>query len=277
MIAHGRKTSQGIILGLLTIGALCMVIPMLSALAVALTPPTAPLTGRILFVPTHFYWRNFVSAWGELGMGPLLGNSAWVAIGTVIGQVGISTMAAFSISRLRMPGSRFLLYFFVTTMFLADTVILLPIFLVVRSLGLLNTLIGVVLPHLAWGLSVLFLVRYMDGIPRDFDEAARIDGASEWRILFRIIGPLSMPAIAVMMIETFVGTWNDFILPLVVISSTNKYTAALGLVELTGRNVGVLPQISMAATVTAMLPVLFIFLILQRYFVRAVSAGGVKA
>lgn len=277
MIEHGHKTNRIIVLGFLTIGALCMVIPMLSALAVALTPPTAPLTGRILFVPTHFYWRNFVSAWTELGMGPLLGNSAWVAMGTVIGQVGISTMAAFSISRLRMPGSRFLLYFFVTTMFLADTVILLPIFLVVRSLGLLNTLIGVVLPHLAWGLSVLFLVRYMDGIPRDFDEAARIDGASEWRILLRVIGPLSMPAIAVMMIETFVGTWNDFILPLVVISSTNKYTVALGLVELTGRNVGVLPQISMAATVTAMLPVLFIFLILQRYFVRAVSAGGVKA
>ncbi len=263
-------------LGLLAIGAVAVLLPLSSALALALEPASARITGLPLFIPTHFYLLNFVSAWRDLGMGQLFTNSLIVSVGTVVGQTVISIMAAYSISRVRMPGSRFLLYFFIATMFLAESVLLLPIFLVLSSLGLLNTLVGIVAPKLAWGLSVLFFVRYMDAIPLSYDEAARIEGAGDWRILWHVIVPQTWPAIAVMAIETFVGTWNDFMLPLVVLTSTSKYTISLGLLELAGPNVGVLPQVQMAATVVAMLPALLMFLVLQRLFMRAVGVGGVK-
>ena len=263
-------------LGLLAIGAVAVLLPLSSALALALEPASARITGLPLFIPTHFYLLNFVSAWRDLGMGQLFTNSLIVSVGTVVGQTVISIMAAYSISRVRMPGSRFLLYFFIATMFLAESVLLLPIFLVLSSLGLLNTLVGIVAPKLAWGLSVLFFVRYMDAIPLSYDEAARIEGAGDWRILWHVIVPQTWPAIAVMAIETFVGTWNDFMLPLVVLTSTSKYTISLGLLELAGPNVGVLPQVQMAATVVDMLPALLMFLVLQRLFMRAVGVGGVK-
>ncbi len=263
-------------LALLAVGAVSMVVPLLSALSLALEPPTARITGLPLFFPTRFYWPNFIAGWKDLNMGQLFGNSLVVSLGTVAGQSIIALMAAYSISRVRMPGSRFLLYFFVSTMFLAESVLLLPIFLVLSQLGLLNTLLGIVVPKLAWGLSVLFFVRTMDAIPREYDEAANIDGAGDWRILWRVILPQMWPAIATMAIETFVGTWNDFLLPLVVVSSSSKYTVSLGLLELGGPNVGVLPQIRMAATLIAMLPALFIFLVLQRLFMQAVGVGGIK-
>lgn len=263
-------------LALLAVGAISMVVPLLSALSLALEPPTARITGLPLFFPTRFYWPNFIAGWTDLNMGQLFGNSLVVSLGTVAGQSIIALMAAYSISRVRMPGSRFLLYFFVSTMFLAESVLLLPIFLVLNQLGLLNTLLGIVVPKLAWGLSILFFVRTMDEIPREYDEAANIDGAGDWHILWRVILPQMWPAIATMAIETFVGTWNDFLLPLVVVSSSSKYTVSLGLLELGGPNVGVLPQIRMSATLIAMLPALFIFLVLQRLFMQAVGVGGIK-
>lgn len=271
------RVSKSVALHLaLSVGVALALVPLSSALAVALIPRSAPVTGAIQLVPTSFAWANFVEAWKSVGLGSLMRNSLIVSGTITVVQVFISTLAAYAISRARVPGHRILLWFFVVTIFLSDQVLLLPDYLLLQRFRLLDSLLGVILPKLAWGLSIIVLVRYMETIPRELDDAAQIDGANHWRTFWNVIVPLSRPAIGTMAIYTFVGTWNDFVLPLVVLSSSSKYTLPLGLLELGGPNVAVAPQIKMAALLIGLAPMIIAFLVLYRYFMRGNVAGSVK-
>ncbi|WP_299432246.1 carbohydrate ABC transporter permease [uncultured Meiothermus sp.] len=186
-----------------------------------------------------------------------------------------NSMAAFALAKYRFVGRQALFLLTLATIMIPLQVIMVPIFLVLRNLGLTDTLWGIIIPPAATPTGVFLLRQYMLSIPDEILESARIDGASEWAIYWRIILPLSIPALATLAIFSFTWRWNDFIWPFIVISSEQNATLQLALARLVGQ-FGVDWSTLLAATTITLLPMLIVFLLLQRYFLGNLMAGSVK-
>jgi ABC-type glycerol-3-phosphate transport system permease component len=207
-------------------------------------------------------------------------NTTWVALLSVIGQVVSSTVVAYGFSRFRFPYRNVLFALLLSTLVMPREVLLIPNFLLFRYLGLFNTLTPLWLPSFFGGAFNVFLLRqFFMTLPPDLDEAAKIDGANSWTILWRILVPLCQPALATVAIFTFLAHWNEFLEPLVYISSLEKYTLALGLrFYQTQPNDAQEPrdQLLMAASLYMTTPVLLLFFACQRYFIRGIVMSGIK-
>ena len=204
-------------------------------------------------------------------------NSLFVACATTAAVVLTSSMAGYSFARLRFPGRDLLFLAYLGTIMIPFPVLIIPLFILMRQLGLVDTLAGLILPaaFTAWG---TFLMRqFMLSIPREIEEAARMDGASFWRIYLQIILPLSRPVIATLGIFTFLGSWNDFLWPLIMISSVESKTLPLGLTMFQSQIPIKTPwQLVMAAATFSVIPVLFVFVLGQKYYVRGIATTGLK-
>jgi ABC-type glycerol-3-phosphate transport system permease component len=207
-------------------------------------------------------------------------NTAWVAILSVVGQVVSATLVAYGFSRFRFPYRNVLFALLLSTLVMPREVLLIPNFLLFRYLGLFNTLTPLWLPSFFGGAFNVFLLRqFFMTLPADLDEAAKIDGASSWTVLWRILVPLCQPALATVAVFTFLAHWNEFLEPLVYLSSLEKYTLALGL-----RFFQTQPndaqeardQLLMAASLYMSAPVLVLFFAGQRYFIRGIVMSGIK-
>jgi len=185
-------------------------------------------------------------------------------------------MAGYALSKFWFRGRDLIFYIMVGTLMIPLQAIMVPIFLLLKDLGLLNTLWGVIIPPAATPTGVFLARQYIQTIPDSFIEAARIDGAGEFRIFTRIIVPLAKPIIATIAIFSFMWRWNDFLWPFIVLSVKKKMTLQLALANFVGQF-----QINwanlLAMTVVTMIPMIVVFLVLQKYFVKGLTAGGVKA
>jgi multiple sugar transport system permease protein len=228
------------------------------------------------WIPNPFQWANYPRAVSYIPFFTYLKNTLIIAVLSMIGATISSSLVAYSLARIRWPGRQFLLILTIATLMLPFQVTLIPVFLVFKNLGMVGTLLPLILPHFFGVAYYIFLLRqFFASIPMELSEAARIDGASEFRIYWSIVMPLAKPALATVAIFQFIARWRDFLGPLIYLNNQNLYTLSLGLQQYSGehgREWGLL----MAASVLITLPVIIVFFFTQRTFVQGVTLTGIK-
>lgn len=229
-----------------------------------------------VWLPDTPQWGNYAEAVDRAMLWTWLRNTATVATFAVIGNVLTSSVVAYGFARLQFPAKNFLFILLLSTMMLPDVILLVPQFILFREIGWIDTLLPLIVPtFFGGGAFNIFLVRqfYMT-IPTDFDDAARLDGASNWQIWRQIMLPLSMPALTAVAIFSFVHHWNDFMGPLIYLQSEDMKTLALGLRAFISPT-DASWHVSMAASMFLVVPVMVIFFVGQRYFIRGVAMTGI--
>ena len=227
-----------------------------------------------LAIPDPPRWQTYADVLTLLPLPTFFFNSVIVTVASVIGTVITSSLVGFSLARLRWPGRDFMFALVVVTMMLPGVVTLVPGFLIFRFLGWLDTFWPLIVPAWTGGAFYVFLTRqFFMSIPMEMDQAARIDGASNFQIYRRIILPMSQPVLATMAIFAFLYAWNDFLQPSIYLSSMEHYTLPLGLFMYQGRYGNSWNQVMAAATYT-IVPVLVVFFAAQRYFVKGIQLTG---
>jgi raffinose/stachyose/melibiose transport system permease protein len=227
--------------------------------------------------PTHLEFSNLSGAWARGRFSTTVFNSVVITIVKVPLGLLISAMAAYALSRIKLPGGRaiFLLVLFGTM--LPFQVMLAPLFTLVNQLGLINTYVGVILPYLAFGVpyQVFILHGFFSEVPKELSEAALVDGASHVTIFRRIFLPISLPVLAALLILDFVSTWNEFAMALVILQDNSKWTLPLGLMSFQSQFASDFGPLN-AAVVMTVLPATIVYLIFQRYFVSGLTSGAIK-
>ena len=239
-------------------------------------------TGQVydpdLFWPFPMAWENYSYVWTHHPVPWWLLNSSIVTfIGVTVGTF-VSCLVAYGFARLDFPGNRVLFMVLLSTMMLPLHVTIIPIVIIFRELGWIDTLWPLIVPGLGGGAFYIFILRqFFMTIPIELDEAARTDGASRAGILFRVILPLSKPAIATVAALSFIGNWNDFFLPLIILNSPDRITLPVGLRYFAaGQYTEQLHTLQMAVAMVSVLPIIVIFFFAQRQFVRGITLTGIK-
>ncbi|MFN8446655.1 MAG: carbohydrate ABC transporter permease [Caldilineaceae bacterium] len=261
---------------LLVLGAL-FALPLVWMLSTALKSNDQLIVFPPIWIPKPLMWENFPQAWQYAPFGTYLLNTLVVTMVALLGQVLSASFVAYGFARLRFPGREQLFVIVLATMMLPYIVTLVPIFLIFRNLGWIDTYLPLTVPHyFGGGPFFIFLLRqYFRTIPMELSDAARIDGAGEFGIFFRIIIPLSLPALATVCIFSFLGHWNDFLGPLIYINSEEKKTLMLGLQSFIGLH-NQRFQYLMAMSTLITLPTLILFFLFQRVFIRSIVLTGMK-
>jgi alpha-1,4-digalacturonate transport system permease protein len=219
--------------------------------------------------------ENYTDLGGQLKFGTYLWNSVFITIVATIFTLLFNSMAAFALSKYQFRGRSGVFLIILATLMVPPAIVLVPNFLVVSELGLLNSLWGVIWPAVATPTGVFLLRQYMLTIPDELLEAARMDHASEWRIYWRIVLPLAAPALAVLAIFSVMWRWNDFLWPLIVLSKNEKFTLQLALNSFQGDLVTQWNYL-LAMTVITLLPITIVFAFLQKYITQGIASAGVK-
>lgn len=203
-------------------------------------------------------------------------NSIIVSVSFTIAVLLVNSMAAFAFAKHRFPLRDKLFAFMLATMMIPGQVTMMPVFILLKQLGLLNSFIGLVLPGAASVFAIFLLRQYMMTIPDSLLEAARIDGCSEFYIFRKIMIPLCMPAIATLTIFTFMGAWNEFLWALIIMFDESKFTLPVALATLSGGEYGMAWGLLMAGSVVTIIPVLIVFLVMQRHYIEGIAITGIK-
>jgi alpha-1,4-digalacturonate transport system permease protein len=223
----------------------------------------------------RFAGGNYTELFGKFAFGTYLWNSVFITVVATLITLLINSMAAFALSKYRFTGQKTVFLLIIATLMVPPTIILVPAFLVISSVGLLNNLWGVILPAVATPTGVFLLRQYMLTIPDELIDAARMDNASEWRIFWRIVLPLAAPALAVLAIFSVMWRWNDFLWPLIVLSRSEKFTLQLALNAFQGELTTQWHYL-LAMTVITLLPVTLVFAFLQRHITAGIASAGIK-
>lgn len=255
----------------LALGSLIMLAPFLVMLVVSLFPNEAFLARQ--FSLDQITLNNYSETFRVVPFGRYFLNSTIVAVTVTVGQILISSLAAFAFARLRFRGRDALFLLYLATLMIPAQVTLIPNFLIIRNLRWYDSYMALIVPALFSALSTFLLRQYYRSIPLDLDEAARMDGASSFRIWLQVIVPLSWPVMAALAIFTFQATWNDFLWPLVVTGSDEMRTIPIGLSYFVGQY-STAWNLLMAGSVIALLPVLVIYILAQKWFVQGITLSG---
>jgi multiple sugar transport system permease protein len=228
------------------------------------------------WLPQHPTLDNYRTLFGQLDFPTYFFNSAVVAIAITVGNLVFCSMLGYALAKLDFPGKRVIFVLVLGTLMVPGVVTFVPLFVLVSNLGMVNTFPGLIFPFLAGPFGVFLMRQFIMSLPDELIHAARVDGASEWRIFRSVILPLCKPALATLGILTFLTSWNNFLWPLVVAQSQDKYTLPVALaiyaIGENKSNYGLL----MAGSVAIIVPVLAVFLALQRHFVRGIAMTGIK-
>lgn len=266
--------ARGLNHALLLAGGLAVVSPFLWMITTSLKPIKLTYAPPYL-LPTHFEWRNYLVAWQAAPFARFYLNSLIMAVGITSGQLLFSSLAAYGFARLRFPGRDILFLVFLGTMMVPFHVTLIPAYLIVRWLGWLDTYQALIVPRLVSAFGIFLLRQYYLTIPTELDEAALMDGCSRLGVWWRILLPLSQPALAALAIFAFLFAWNDFLWPLVITNDPDMRTIQLGLAMFQGRY-GTQWTYLMAGTVTATIPGILVFLLGQSRFIEGITLTGLK-
>jgi multiple sugar transport system permease protein len=226
-------------------------------------------------VPAHPTLANYRELFAHAGMGRYLANSVLLAVAATALSLVFNVMAGYAFAKLRFAGRDRIFRLMLGALVIPGQVAMVPLFLLLKHLGLVNSYGGVVVPALASIFGIFLVRQYALSIPDDLIEAARIDGASEWRIFGAIIVPLLRPIIVTLALFTLLGTWNDFMWPLIVLTDRELYTLPVALASLSREHVQD-NELMMAGSVLTTMPVLIVFLALQRYYLQGLMMGSVK-
>jgi multiple sugar transport system permease protein len=285
MDMQSRKASRSwiqenystIILTIILVGfGIAMVLPFVWMLSTSFKKPIDVFVYPIEWIPKSFEWDNYRRVWaGSKPFSLYYYNSLKVTVLTVIGTIIVSSAAAYGFARIPFRGRDFVFFVFLATLMIPDQVTLIPRFFIFHYLGLYDTHLALILPGMFTAFGVFLLRQFYVGIPEDFSEAARMEGANHFGIWTRIIIPLSKPALVSLLILSFTWNWNEFVNPLVFLASKNLYTVPLGLTNFIDES-GTDYTLMMAAAVSSILPVIILFLACQKWFIEGVVSSGVK-
>jgi multiple sugar transport system permease protein len=274
---HRTRLVLGGRLALLAVGAIVLMLPFAYMLATSFKPNALVLEIPLRFFPHHPTTANYVNAWTSNRFGRYFLNSVFVAIVTTAGAVLLSAMMAFAFARFRFPGRTLLFGLVLIALMVPTMLMLIPQFLLAKQLLLLNSLWGLIVFYIGGNLAFnTFLLRsFFQDIPYELEEAMVVDGASPWTRFWRLILPLSRPALAVVAVFTFLASWTEFTWALTIINDPSKYTLPIGLALFQGQH-STSWGLVFAASVIMDVPVIAIFALFQRQFVAGIAAGAVK-
>jgi ABC-type glycerol-3-phosphate transport system permease component len=232
---------------------------------------------NVTLIPHPWTTQAWHTLWTVFDFPTYIKNSVFLCVVIVTCNLFLSALGGYAFARLRFPGRELLFLLVLGTLMVPDQLRLIPIFLMIVHWGLFGSFWGYIMINLVSAVNLFFMRQYFLTIPRDFEEAAKLDGAGYFKTFWRIMLPLALPAMSALAILQFQGTWNDFFWPLILFGQGNPshYTVQLGLAELHGQYTSLWPEIS-AGAIVAILPVLVIFLVFQRFFVSGAVAAGVK-
>lgn len=271
----GRWISKTLFLMILIAGALTMVIPFLWSLSTALKPLGEALVYPPIWIPHPLLWKNFVTTWHIVPMARWFYNSFFVAVVVVLGNLVFDSLAGYALARIRFRGNGFIFIAVVSMLMIPFQAIMLPVYILIRDMGLINTHWGMILPTIVSAMGVFLMRQAFSAIPQEIDEAALIDGAGRWRMFWQIAMPMVRPSLLTLALISFMGSWNNFLLPLLVANSPNVWTLPLGIVMFQQQYYTNWPYL-MAAAVMATIPVAILFLAFQRWFVQGISTTGIR-
>ncbi|OON83044.1 ABC transporter permease subunit [Streptomyces tsukubensis] len=259
---------------------LVLLYPLVWLLATSLKPTDEVLTSLKL-LPSHFEWDNYTTALdgvGGVGVGRLLGNSLLISAGAVIGNVVSCSLAAYAFARLRFRLRGVMFAFMVATMMLPQHAVLIPQYIIFNKLGMVDSYWPLILPKFlaTEAFFVFLIVQFMRGLPRELEEAARIDGCGPFRIFRSIVLPLTRPALITTAIFTFIWSWNDFFTQLIYLFAPEKFTITLALRNFVDQSSTSAYGPMFAMSVISLLPIVLFFFAFQRYLVQGMATSGLK-
>lgn len=260
--------------------ALLILVPVVWVISTSLKPDNELFITPPTFLPNQWRFDNYLAGWALIPFARYFLSSFLVSIPTAACSVLVCSMAAYAFTRIRFKGRNLVFTLYLSTLMVPQVVRLIPSFIMIKDLKLLNTYTGIVIPQIAWMVPFgSFMIRqFLIALPTALDESAQIDGASNLRIFLQIIMPNVVPAMLTLGIYAFISSWNNLIWTMVAVSKESYRTVTLGLATLTGPSVDFVPpwNLVMAATVISILPILILFLFFQKYFIQSVAMTGVK-
>lgn len=265
-----RATVLHICLSLL---GLTLVLPFVWMVFTSLKPLAE--VGLDSWLPTEWKWGNYAEVFDVIPFALFYHNSLFVACWVTLLQVFTSALAAFSFSRLQWPGRDRVFLLYLGTMMLPGLVMMIPNYQIMIQLGLVDTFAGLILPSSFSAFGTFLIRQFMLSIPKSLDEAAYLDGASNWQLFWNVILPLSRPGLVTLTIFTFMGNYNSFFWPLVMLKSTSKYTLPVGLLFFDS-SAGQSTHLMMAAVTMSVVPMIIVFVVMQKQLIQGIAAGAVK-
>jgi multiple sugar transport system permease protein len=228
------------------------------------------------WIPAELQWSNYTSLWTSFQYWNLwIFNSFKIVAFAVVGQLLFCSMSAYAFARLDFPGRDLIFYLYLGSMMVPDIVNTIPTYIMMQNLGLLDTHASLIIPALASAIGIFMLRQFFLSLPRELEEAARVDGAGYWRIYWDIILPLSKPALATFAVFLFIWTWGDFLGPLIYLSTDSKFTLPVGLALLNSQYNSDWERL-MAGNVVGLIPLVIVYVAAQRYIVQGIALTGIK-
>ena len=270
-----HRVTMIVIYALLIVVAFLMLIPFVWMISASLKMNKDVFAFPIEWIPSNPRWRNYQDIWTKIPLLTFIKNTAKLTIIVTLLQLFTSSFAAYAFAKLQFKGKKVLFLGYIATIAVPWQAYMVPQFMMMRSWGLNHTHLAIICLQAFSAFGVFMMKQFYEGVPSELCEAARIDGLSEYGIWFRIMLPLSKPALSTLTIFTFVSTWNDFLGPLIYLTKTELKTIQIGLrmfISQYSAEYGLI----MAASVVALIPVLIVFLSLQKYFVQGVASAGLK-
>jgi multiple sugar transport system permease protein len=277
----GRKRRQQMVNLLayliLGIGAIITIVPFYWMVSTSLKSIAEIMRFPPTLFPEVIHFENYTNAFLLIPFNIFFRNSAFVSTMVVVGQLFTCSLAGYSFARLNFPGKNFIFLLYLSAQMVPFAVVMIPLYMIMRTIGWLDHLTALIVPGLVSVFGTFLMRQFYSTIPKELEDAARIDGCSYFRLYWTILLPLSTPALATLGILTFMNTWNDFMWPLIVISKIPAKTLPLGLNMLIEQQAVKTPwHLFNAAGVFAILPILVVFMLGQKYYVRGIITSGIK-
>jgi multiple sugar transport system permease protein len=274
MVRARSRRSVWVIGIVLTAGAVLTAFPFFWMLTSSVKPLSETYTYPPKVLPSHPTFASYVTLFRDLDFGRYLINTVVVVLISFVGMF-LMAMAGYAFAKFRFRGRRTLFWLVLSTMMIPIQVTMIPTYLILNSVKLTNTLVGIALPTLVSGFNIFLFRQFMTTIPDEVLEAARLDGASETRAFVSIVLPMSKPILAVVGVLTFISGWNSFLWPLIIANDQKHYTLSVGL-SLLNKQLVLNPPLQMAGASLMVIPVVLVFILLQKHIVQGFTMSGLK-
>lgn len=270
-----RWIARGLLYAALAVVVSLTLFPLLWMLSVSLMPAMEATRFPPRLIPETVTFEHYRILFAQLDLARYMANSAGLAVTITLISLLLNSMAGYAFAKFRFGGRDALFRLLLAAMVIPGQVAMLPLFLMLKEMGLINTYAGVVVPGMASIFGIFLVRQYAQSIPGSLLDAARIDGAGELRIYWSLVLPLCKPILLTLAMFTFMGTWNDFLWPLIILTDRDLYTLPVALANLLGEHVQD-TELMMAGSVLTLMPVVLLFLVLQRYYIEGLILGSVK-
>jgi multiple sugar transport system permease protein len=271
-----RRAADTLRLALLVVASTIILAPLLWTVSTSLRTPAASFSVPPQWLPARPDWTNYVEVFRRVPLATYVFNSFVVTGSIVLGQLATASLAGYAFARLDFPFRGVLFWLVMATLMIPPQATIIPVFMLISSLGLADTLASLILPALPTALGTFFLRQYFMSMPKDYEEAALLDGANQWQIFARVYLPMATPGLAILAILAFNFHWNEFFRPLIFLSTNEHFTVPLGVVTLFGYLGSSSVSVVLAGVVLSLVPVLVVYVVGQRYLIEGIALGGLK-